>query len=228
VLPSQLNDDFLLTLVHDVRAYVRKSLAGMQIIERSIGSDLEAGVRERFDQVIGANRDLDKFLARISDYAGAASPGKGKPVPLLAALQTAASQFPGKAIQLLPMPEGGTRITVRPEMVRSFAELMDNALKFSSHQPVSVGFEMLSGDSIAVKIRDRGVGVPDEHRERVFDLFIRLHSKDEYPGFGLGLPICRRLADVAGADVKLRRHPDGGTMAMVTIPNTHSSNESTR
>jgi signal transduction histidine kinase len=214
---SPLTDDFLLTLVHDFRAHVRKSLAGIQIIERSIGKELKIDLQQRFEQVIAANREMDKFLARLSDYACAASPRKGRALPLSAVVQAAVLQFPAESIKVVARPGGQTEVTVHPETIRLFSELMDNALKFSRNGPVRVEIGGQGEDAAEVKISDAGIGIPPGEVEHVFDLLVRLRSNDEYPGFGLGLPICRRVADFVGAEVKLAANPAGGTIATVTI-----------
>ena len=214
--PSSLTDDFLQTLVHDLRAYVRKSLAGVQLIERSLGESLEFSARQRFDLVIGANKDLEKFLSRLSDYAGAASLRKGRPLPLFAAIQSAALQFPQQTIDLTQVENVPTAITVPQEAVRLFAELIDNALKFSNNghggDPSQPRRWLDSGGDSGF-----GTGIRPGEEERVFELLVRLHSNDEYPGFGLGLPICRRIAHLMDAHVGIAANPAGGTIATVTI-----------
>ncbi len=215
--PSPLTDDFLLTLVHDLRAYVRKSLSGVQLIERSFTDGLELPVQQRFDLVISANKDLEKFLSRLSDYAGAASLRKGRPLPLGAAIQSAALQFAVPSIDVSQIENNETSITVPQETVRLFTELIDNALKFSKGGTVEIELSDQDPQSAQVMIRDSGIGIRPGEEEHVFELLVRLNSNDDYPGFGLGLPICRKIADAIGAEVDLSANPSGGTVATVKI-----------
>lgn len=212
---SPLTDDFLLSLVHDLRAYIRKSLSGVQIIERSLGEGLDSSVKQRFDQVVSANKDVEKFLSRLSDFAGAASLRKARPLPLCTAIQSAALQFPAQPVDLTQLENVETEITVPQETVRLFAELIDNGLKFSRGGPVKIQLKVENPSLAEVEIRDSGIGIRPGEEERVFDLLARLHSNDDYPGFGLGLPICRRIAGLMGAEVKLQNQPSGGTTATV-------------
>jgi len=219
-IPSPLTDDFLLTLVHDLRAHVRRSLTSVQLAARSAGPLLDAESRPRFDQAIEANRDLEKFLARLADYAGAAHASGGRPLPLSVVVQAALLQFPSHSFELGAFPMAAQQIMVPPEIVRTLIELIDNALKFSHNAPVSILMEE-TADTVCVVVCDSGVGIPLEHQDRVFDLLFRLHSRDEFPGFGLGLPICRRTAGLAGARVGVAPGPGGGTRATLFIPTTH-------
>ena len=209
-------DDFLLTLVHDLRAYVRTSLAGVQLIERSLGEGVESAVRQRFESVIGANKEMDRFLSRLSDYAGSASLRKGRTLPLVAAIQSAALQFPPRTIDLTQVESVETATMVPQEAIRLFAELIDNAFKFSNNGPVKIHLSEEVG-STQVTIQDSGIGIRLGEEERVFGLLVRLHSNDDYQGFGLGLPICRRIAHLMDAHVGIAGNPTGGTIATVTI-----------
>jgi signal transduction histidine kinase len=215
---STLADDFLLALVHDLRTYVRKSLAGSQLIERSLGDGAEAVVLQRFEQVINANKELDAFLSRLSDYASAGHPSKGRPLPLGTVVESTVLHFPAGSITVFPMPDLAADIIVPQNVGRVFHELIDNALKFSKNGPVSIEIRPEFNKTACVAISDEGIGIAPGAEEHVFELLARLQSRDDYPGFGLGLPICRRIAQSAGANVSLAPNPTGGTRALVTFP----------
>lgn len=214
---SALTDDFLLRFVHDMRACVRKSLAGVQLLERAIGEGLDEGSRQRIQQVIGANREMEAFLARLSEYANAAELRKGRGLPLSTILQAATLQFVPHVIEIERTPvDAGMELAVPQEMVRVFSELIDNALKFSRNGPVRIRIEPAK-EGVQVRVMDSGIGILAGEEENVFGLLIRLQSKDDYPGFGMGLPICRRVADLAGARIDLTANPAGGTIATVFL-----------
>ncbi len=208
------SDGLLLAIVHDMRALLRNSLTRAQLLQRSIGAGA-AAAREQLPEIIAADKRIERFLGRLADYANAAQLSARPPISLDAALQTALIQFPSGPVELAPAP-GGARLVPR-EFSRVFAELIDNALKFSGNAPVSVRTAS-SGSQVAVTVRDGGIGVDPSEEERVFEPLVRLHSGDEYPGFGLGLAICRRIADAAGAQIRISPDPDGGTLAIVIFP----------
>jgi signal transduction histidine kinase len=97
--------------------------------------------------------------------------------------------------------------------------LLDNALKFTQQsQRVRVA---VSSDATAgrITVDDAGAGVPVPERERVFDSFFRgAEARADRPGFGLGLPILRRVARVHGGDVTLADSPLGGARFELWIP----------
>ena len=206
------SDGLLLAIVHDMRALLRNSLTRAQLLERSIDA---AAACEHLPEIIAAGKKAERFLGRLADYANAAQLSPRPPVPLDAALQTALIQFPSRPVEL--EPASGGALLVPREFSRVFGELIDNALKFSGNAPVSVRTAS-TGSQIAVTVHDGGIGVDPGEEERIFEPLVRLHSQDEYPGFGLGLAICRRIADAAGARIRISPDPDGGTLAIVIFP----------
>jgi len=106
------------------------------------------------------------------------------------------------------------------ELGRVFANLIGNAIKF--HQPGAVPVVRVRAERAAGEWRfvvaDNGVGVPPEHRERVFRLFQRLHRRDAYEGTGLGLAICRKIVERGGGRIWVEDAPEGGAAFWFSIP----------
>jgi len=97
--------------------------------------------------------------------------------------------------------------------------LLDNALKFTQ-QSQRVRVAVTADDTAGrITVDDAGAGVPVPERERVFDSFFRgAEARADRPGFGLGLPILRRVARVHGGDVTLADSPLGGARFELWIP----------
>ncbi|WP_019960081.1 sensor histidine kinase [Woodsholea maritima] len=112
------------------------------------------------------------------------------------------------------------------QIQRVFHNLFDNALKYHSAEPleVSVTGEVVKGLAI-VTVRDNGIGIAPEYHEKVFDLFTRLpEAQDQAHGSGIGLPICRQIAESFGGSLELRK-PKGqeaqgeqGSTFQLTLP----------
>jgi PAS domain S-box-containing protein len=67
-------------------------------------------------------------------------------------------------------------------------------------------------------VADNGIGIPVQHRERVFGMFKRLHTRQDYPGTGIGLAIVQKVVQRHGGEVWLEDNPDGGTRVNFTLP----------
>ncbi|WPB76703.1 hybrid sensor histidine kinase/response regulator [Archangium violaceum] len=97
------------------------------------------------------------------------------------------------------------------------AGLVSNALKFGAHQPVDV--RVVSDGVVArVVVEDRGIGVPEEQLERIFERFGRAVSSRSYGGLGLGLYLARRAAEAHGGRVWAESRPGGGARFTLELP----------
>ena len=100
-----------------------------------------------------------------------------------------------------------------------FQNLLGNALKFSeSGVPmVDVTAAHLDGRWV-FSIKDNGIGIDPLHFDRIFKLFQRLHSRDDYPGNGLGLSICKKVVERHGGTIWLESAPGSGSTFLFSIP----------
>ena len=84
-----------------------------------------------------------------------------------------------------------------------FSNLLGNAFKFTRSRGaarIEVGCALVNGESVYV-VRDNGIGFDQEHVDRVFNVFERLHETDEYEGTGIGLSIVKRIVERHGGRV---------------------------
>jgi signal transduction histidine kinase len=69
-----------------------------------------------------------------------------------------------------------------------------------------------------LKVRDDGIGIDPKHRERIFAPFGRLHGRSEYAGSGIGLAVCRRIAERHGGSIAVEGEEGEGSTFVVTLP----------
>ena len=98
-----------------------------------------------------------------------------------------------------------------------FSNLITNAIKYSPDgSEIEVDCEDL-GDKLMISVSDRGIGVPDEHKQGIFERFKRV-EKGSVKGSGLGLAIVKRVVELHNGDVWVEDRPDGGSTFAFTIP----------
>lgn len=106
----------------------------------------------------------------------------------------------------------------RRQMRRLLHELVDNAIKFSSDAPVIEISGRAEPDRWVLDVSDSGIGMAPAHAGRIFLLFNRLHTAQEYPGVGLGLALCRKIAETHGGAISVESAPGAGARFTVVLP----------
>ena len=103
------------------------------------------------------------------------------------------------AIHYDPMP----KITANYlDLVQLFQNLIVNAIKYRSQKPLKIQINAWSeGNMWLFSIKDNGIGIDPRYKERIFDMFQRLHSKSEYSGTGIGLAICKKIVESHGGKI---------------------------
>jgi PAS domain S-box-containing protein len=123
-------------------------------------------------------------------------------------------------------------IIVPSQMRQLFQNLISNSIKFSKKEEAPVvnithryvaevtTEEKLwpSDQYLQIMIEDNGIGFEQEHAEKIFDLFDRLHSKSAYEGTGLGLAICKKITENHGGIINAQSQPGKGSVFTLTIP----------
>lgn len=124
-------------------------------------------------------------------------------------------------------PEGGATVFPLPDafgderMVRQLlSNLLSNAFKFSSHgqRPVVEVRGMQRAEENVYSVKDNGIGFDMKEKERMFDPFHRLHTRDEFEGTGVGLAIVKRIALLHGGRVWAEGLPDQGATFYLALP----------
>lgn len=101
-----------------------------------------------------------------------------------------------------------------------FSNLISNALKYSKKEiPPQIQVTSVNmDDQVAVSIRDNGIGFEEEFCEKIFGLFERLHTRDKFPGTGIGLSICKRIAELHHGSISARSVPNEFSVFEVVLP----------
>jgi signal transduction histidine kinase len=107
-----------------------------------------------------------------------------------------------------------------------FQNLVGNAIKFRGEQPpqIHIGVQC-DGEFWSFRVSDNGIGIDPAYAEKIFAIFQRLHSKDAYPGTGIGLALCRKIIDYHNGRIWLDPDTMSGSTFCFTLPATTDHTE---
>lgn len=129
-------------------------------------------------------------------------------------------------VNSLPVVKG-----VKGQLRQLFYNLINNALKFNTGQPtITISSSIMSerSDSIeegtkfdnyhVISISDNGIGMNKDYSSRIFDMFQRLHQRDQFGGNGIGLALCKRIIENHNGIINFTSQPDEGTTFWIYLP----------
>lgn len=123
----------------------------------------------------------------------------------------------GRSEVRLTLPEEVSGRWDRMRLTQVITHLLSNALKYGEGRPIDV--EVRREGALAIlAVRDRGIGIPPEDQERVFERFERAVSVRHFGGFGLGLYIVRQAVEAMGGTIRLESKPGEGSTFTVLLP----------
>ena len=103
-----------------------------------------------------------------------------------------------------------------------FQNLLENAIQYSGDTPPRIHIDATRrGREWVISVQDNGIGIDPDEQDRVFTVFDRLHSRDEYEGTGIGLALCQRIVERHGGEIWVDSEPGEGSTFSFTLPAEH-------
>jgi len=102
-------------------------------------------------------------------------------------------------------------------LLLALSNIVMNGCKYSKNQPVKIK-TTVENNSIVIKVRDNGIGIPEKDQQHVFEPFFRASNTSEYEGYGIGLPLTLNIIRLHKGSIGIRSQQDKGTEIQVFLP----------
>ena len=216
---------FAYSVSHDLRAPLRAINGFSEIIGKRYRKSLDAEALHYFDNISRAGKRMNELITGLLAYSRLGQGGvRRRPVDLSAVIATILRDEEGR------IAETGAEIQVAADLpcfladstllAQIFSNLVGNALTYRKKDlPPRIDIRWRQeGLNILVSVGDEGIGIPSESQDKIFEVFQRLHSVEEYPGTGIGLATVRKSAGLLGGSVLVESEPGFGSTFTVILP----------
>ncbi|MCW3004142.1 MAG: hypothetical protein JWQ20_3440 [Conexibacter sp.] len=208
---------------HDLQEPLRTITSYVGLLESRVGDQLDDRARGWLGFVSDGAGRMSHLITDLLEYSRTGrARGDAESIDLNAAWDTAVANLQhaiadaGATVRRGHLPS----VHARPrEMTSMLQNLIGNGLKYRGDSPPHVEAEAQRRDGFwEVAVRDNGIGIEPRFHDRVFGLFQRLHTAEEYPGTGMGLAIVKKIVESNGGSVRVESVPGAGATFVITLP----------
>ena len=194
-----------------------------QLLAKRYEGQLDAEAQEFIAFAVDGATRMQRLISDLLAYSRVGTRSR-KPEP------TVFAAVLGRALANLDvaMAASGAVVTHGPlptatadgsQMVNLLQNLIGNAIKFHAGPSPRVHLSAVQEGNVWVFcVRDEGIGIDPKHAERIFQVFERLHTREEYPGTGIGLAICKRIVEHHAGRIWVESQLGKGASFYFTIP----------
>ncbi|WP_226021931.1 PAS domain S-box protein [Halomicrobium salinisoli] len=223
---------------HDLQEPLRMVSSYLQLLESRYADDLDQDAREFIEFAVDGADRMRAMIDALLEYSRVETRGDPfEPIDLNAVLEDVRNDLQMRiaesdaeiTVEDLPRVEGDAG-----QLRQVFQNLLDNAIEYSGDEPprIHVAAERCKGQSASIRtdnttesgdrwlvsVSDNGIGIDPDDADRVFEVFQRLHSRDEHDGTGIGLALVERIVERHGGEVWVESEPGEGSTFRFTLP----------
>ena len=216
-------EQFAYIASHDLQEPLRMVSSYTQLLARRFEGQLDEKTRKYVHYAVDGASRMQSLINDLLAYSRVGRRGKPlEPADSHAILGEALRNLAARIEETHAVITNGDLPTVRTDasqLVLVFQNLISNAIKFRREGiPVIHVSALDKGGEWLFAVKDNGIGIEARHADRVFVIFQRLHTREEYPGTGIGLSVCKRVVERHGGKIWFESEPGNGTTFFFTIP----------
>jgi PAS domain S-box-containing protein len=215
---------FAYAAAHDLQEPIRSIVGFTELLTARLQDSLDAKSADQLKRVHAAAQRMQGLINALLAFARIETRAKPpEPCNCNLILDEVTANLHATVTQNNASIEAGDLPTVvadKSQITQLFQNLISNALKYKradqSPQIKITASRVPGGYQFA--IADNGIGMDMIYAEKIFVIFQRLHTKEEYPGSGVGLALCKKIVERHGGDIWLQSQPNRGSTFFFTLP----------
>lgn len=208
---------------HDLQEPLRMITVYLQLLSQRYGDQLDKDAEQYIAYAVDGAARMRQLIIDLLAYAKV---GRNDQAFTVVSLEAVLRQV--LANLELPIQESHVTITNEPlpivwaaktQMVQLFQNLLSNAIKFRNQTNPQIHITARQDETQwIIQITDNGIGIDPKLSEKIFVIFQRLHTRQEYPGTGIGLAICKKIVQNHGGTIGVESEPGVGSTFTFTLP----------
>jgi len=215
-------EQFAYVASHDLQEPLRMVASYTQLLARRYQGKLDQDADEFIAFAVDGAKRMQNLINDLLAYSRVGTKGgelrvTDAEVALASAVVNvrAAIEDSGAVIRHSPLP---TVYADPVQLVQVFQNLLGNAIKFHDSAPPEIGVACEDApEEWCFSVCDNGIGIDPKYTDRIFQVFQRLHTRKDYPGTGIGLAICKKIAERHGGRIWVASQPGQGATFHFTI-----------
>jgi PAS domain S-box-containing protein len=218
-------EQFAYITSHDLQEPLLTLNCFTELVKEEFPKDANENIKQYLDFILESSYRMQSLVKGLLDYSRI-----GRQIELA---NVDCNEIAKEAISSMSdiIEKTNTRITIEDlpyvkgysvELIQLFQHLLANSIKFRKNEialDIAISSK-LNGDSWEFIVKDNGIGIEDSNKEKIFVIFKRLNNREEYPGIGIGLAICKKIVALHGGTIWADSKFGEGTTIHFTLPNS--------
>lgn len=210
---------------HDLKSPLRNIISFMNLIERKLRNTEDNDIKKYLQFVTENAQQMNILIQDVLEFSqidNDSLQSRVEKVDLNDTLMLAVQNLQEELVngnasivtEKLPAINGNS-----VHLLQLFQNVIGNGIKYnnSSNPNVKISHNIIN-DHIILSIEDNGIGISPQYHEQIFEMFKRLHTRDEYKGTGIGLAICKKIIHNLGGKIWLNSEEGKGTVFYISLP----------
>lgn len=219
-------EQFVYVASHDLQEPLRMISSFLQLLESNYKGKLDDKADQYIAFAVEGSKRMQRLIEDLLVYSRLTRRAGTGPVDTNEVFKRAVSDLSvfTQGIQAAITSDGLPTVQGDEDrLLLLFQNLIGNAIKFRKpNVPLTVHVSARrEGNEWSFSVKDNGIGIAPEYFDRIFQIFQRLHTREEYPGTGIGLTLCKKIVEAHGGRIWLESVPGEGTTFFFTIPVGH-------